>query len=383
LAPDDLEKPLTPRHRERKRVRFRLPVLPLITLGLAAVIVAALGWLAVVDDPLGGEPTALAPIERPVTATAAKVPGETPASGTQTVTIIDGKSGSRTEVAVGSGNGSGTLSASKGGGIAIDPRLAEMTAHGAIPRVGPAGERALDVYSRADPAAAARKGQRIAIVVSGLGVGASATSEAIARLPPAVTLAFTPQGGDLTSWVRMAHGTGHEILLQIPMEPFDYPDNDPGPQTLLTKLSKSQNVDRLHWFLSRAQGYVGVATYMGSRFTANESSFAPILGEIADRGLLYFDDGTSSRSVAPKLASAAKQPFLRADLVIDAHPNGPEIDAALEKLERIADQQGFAIGSAGPLPVSIERIARWAKAAQSRGIRLVPLTALGRPARES
>jgi hypothetical protein len=226
-------------------------------------------------------------------------------------------------------------------------------------------------------------GPRIAIVVSGLGVGASATSEAIAKLPPAVTLAFTPQGGDLTSWVRMARGTGHEILLQIPMEPFDYPDNDPGPQTLLTKLAKAQNVDRLHWFLSRAQGYVGVANYMGSRFTANESSFAPILGEIADRGLLYFDDGTSSRSVAPKLAAAAKQPFLRADLVIDAHPNGPEIDAALEKLERIADQQGFAIGSAGPLPVSIERIARWAKAAQSRGVRLVPLSALGRPPRES
>jgi polysaccharide deacetylase 2 family uncharacterized protein YibQ len=379
LAPDDLEKPLTPRHSERKRVRLPLPVLPLITLGLGAVIAAGFGWLAVVDDPLGGEPTAIAAIERPVAETAKAIPAETSSAGNQTVTIIDGKSGVRTEVAV----GSGAPPASKSGESAIDPRLVETTTHGAIPRVGPAGERPLDVYSRADPAAAARLGPRIAIVVSGLGVGASATSEAIAKLPPAVTLAFTPQGGDLTSWVRMARGTGHEILLQIPMEPFDYPDNDPGPQTLLTKRAKAQNVDRLHWFLSRAQGYVGVANYMGSRFTANENSFAPILGEIADRGLLYFDDGTSSRSVAPKLAAATKQPFLRADLVIDAHPNGPEIDAALEKLERLADQQGFAIASAGPLPVSIERIARWAKAAQSRGIRLVPLSALGRPPRES
>jgi polysaccharide deacetylase 2 family uncharacterized protein YibQ len=108
-----------------------------------------------------------------------------------------------------------------------------------------------------------------------------------------------------------------------------------------------------------------------------------VLTEVADRGLLYFDGGTSARSVAPKLASSTKQPFLRADLVIDADPNWADIDAALEKLERLAEKQGFAIGSAGPLPVSTERIVRWAKAAQSRGIRLVPLSALVQQPRES
>ena len=59
------------------------------------------------------------------------------------------------------------------------------------------------------------------------------------------------------------------------MEPFDYPDNDPGPQTLLTSLTPQQNVDRLYWLMSRFQGYVGLINMMGARFTASEQSFAP------------------------------------------------------------------------------------------------------------
>ena len=36
----------------------------------------------------------------------------------------------------------------------------------------------------------------VAIVVGGLGVGAAKTTDAIMKLPPAVTLAFTPYGSD-------------------------------------------------------------------------------------------------------------------------------------------------------------------------------------------
>ena len=73
-----------------------------------------------------------------------------------------------------------------------------------------------------------------------------------------MTLAFAPYGADLESWPSTRARDEHEVLLQVPMEPFDYPDNDPGPQTLLTSLSSEQNIDRLHWLMSRFQGYVGI-----------------------------------------------------------------------------------------------------------------------------
>jgi len=163
--------------------------------------------------------------------------------------------------------------------------------------------------------------------------------------------------------------------LQLPMEPFDYPDNDPGPQTLLTSLGPEQNIDRMHWLMSRFNGYVGVANYMGSRFTANDVSFAPMLREVAKRGLMYLDDGTSPRSLAGQIAGANGLPFAKANVVLDAVPTPNEIDRALARLEGMARETGIAVGVATALPVSIARIANWAKNAEARGFLLVPISA--------
>jgi len=258
----------------------------------------------------------------------------------------------------------------------VDPRLVEVSRHGAIPRVGNDGARPLDLYASAAAAAADRKLPRIAIVVGGLGIGGGTTAEAIGKLPDSITLAFAPYGGDLSRWAARARGGGHEIVLQLPMEPFDYPDNDPGPQTLLSTLTPEQNIDRLHWMLSRMQGYVGVTNYMGARFTSNDAALGAVLRDIGKRGLLYLDDGSSPRSIAMQSAATANAPSVKADLVVDATPNWADIDAALAKLETIAAERGVAVGTASALPLSIERIARWAKAAKERGIRIVPLSAI-------
>lgn len=386
MAPEDLSTPLGPKRSGGRPDRWTQPLLLAVVGAFAAAIVVALGWVALVDDPLGGEPMARAAINAPLDAPAAPAAGEQPKSGAaatdkQIVTVIDGKSGARTEVAV----RPGTDGDHRPTGTAppIDARLTEISRHGAIPRVAADGTRPLDAYSRAGSDAAARKASRIAIVVTGLGVSASTTGDALTKLPKSITLAFVPYGSDLPDWVARARAAGYEILLQLPMEPFDYPDNDPGPQTLLSSLRPSENVDRLHWFLSRTHGYVGVTNFMGARFTANADAIGPVLGDIAARGLLYFDDGASSRSQTQEAAANVKAAYLKADLVIDAKPNWADIDAALEKLERIASEKGFAVGSTGALPVSIERIARWVKAAESRGIRIVPLSALAARSKQS
>ena len=198
-----------------------------------------------------------------------------------------------------------------------------------------------------------------------------------------MTFAFAPYGGELGSQVARAREGGHEVLLQVPMEPFDYPDNDPGPQTLLTSLDAAQNVDRLHWAMSRFQGYVGIANAMGGRFTASEQAVAPVLRETAKRGLIYLDDGSSARSLASQIAGAHNLAFAKADLVLDAVPAPADVDRALGRLEAMARERGVAVGMASALPVSVERIARWAKTAESRGVLLVPITAVVAKAKSS
>jgi polysaccharide deacetylase 2 family uncharacterized protein YibQ len=189
-----------------------------------------------------------------------------------------------------------------------------------------------------------------------------------------VSLAFAPYGNDLEGHVSRARDDGHEVLLQAPMEPFDYPDNDPGPHTLTVRGKGAENLGRLHWAMARFTGYVGVVNYMGGKLTADEGALAPILRELGGRGLVFVDDGSSARSLAEKVGAAVQAPVARADLVLDGVPRADAVDRQLERLEQLARQRGFAIASASALPVTIDRIAAWARTLEGRGVELVPLT---------
>ncbi len=257
---------------------------------------------------------------------------------------------------------------------APDKRLLERSRHGALPRIAADGTRPAAFYAR--PAAAANGRPRIAILVGGLGISQTATAEAMAKLPEAVSLAFAPYGADLDRQAQKARSDGHEIFLQAPMEPFDYPDNDPGPHTLRVGAPDSENIDRLHWVMSRIQGYVGVVNYMGAKFTAQDQSLRPVAREIAERGLMLVDDGSSNRSLISSAGAALKAPAARADMVIDAVMRADVIDRELARLEAIAREKGSAFGVATAMPLSIERISRWARALEAKGVVLTPVSAL-------
>jgi uncharacterized protein len=236
------------------------------------------------------------------------------------------------------------------------------------------GLKPFTVYAAEADRTKAAKMPVVSIVVGGLGIGAAKTTDAIMKLPGAVTLAFTPYGADPGKLAERARAQRHEILLQIPMEPYEYPDNDPGPQTLLASLGPDENLDRLYWHLGRLQGYAGIANFMGARFVAADNAMTPVIREAAKRGLAYFDDGSAPRSVASALAAGQAMPFAKGDLSIDAVPTLTEIDRSLAKLEAIAKERGFAIGTASALPISIDRISAWVKTLDAHGVMLVPLT---------
>jgi polysaccharide deacetylase 2 family uncharacterized protein YibQ len=395
MTTDDLSTPLGQDTQPRRRRRLPFSGIQVIAAALGLLLLGFAGIALFHQDRLGGEPVVRVALQSnnaakttdrdsaaPASADAAK-PGQSaakaasnqPANGQKTITIIDGSSGARQDVVVaseGSATGAETASAIMSG---IDARLLEKSRYGMIPIVAD-GVTPFTAYAAGTPAERAKAATMptVAIVVGGLGIGAAKTTESILNLPSAVTLAFTPYGSDPAKLVARARGRHHEILLQVPMEPFDYPDNDPGPQTLLTTQSPEQNLDRLFWHLSRIQGYVGLTSFMGARFAVSDSAMQPVIREAAKRGLGYLDDGSSPRSVAGTLAQGQNMPFAKADLSIDAVPTTAEIDKALAKLESLAKTRGHAIGIASSLPVSVERIGNWAKALESRGVLLVPLT---------
>jgi polysaccharide deacetylase 2 family uncharacterized protein YibQ len=366
-------------------------------LAVACVTAVGLAWasialiVAIRRDPEGGEPMATALIEKRAApaqaAPATAQPGMSPSDTTQ---VARGQSSAR-QLESESGVTVVRPGADAPGAIVItipdslapvrlapapDSRLVERTRHGLLPKLGPDGATPSQVYARpAGPPPAGKIAGRIAILVGGLGISQSGTADAIAKLPGAVSLAFAPYGAELERTVQRARGEGHEVFLQLPMEPFDYPDNDPGPHTLLTGPKSADNIDRLNWVLGRFTGYVGIVNFLGGRLTSDEAALSPILRELAGRGLMVVDDGSSARSLLASSATRAQIPAMKVDRVIDTVARADAIDKELAAIDAMAREQGVAVASASALPVSIERIARWAQSLEAKGLMIVPVSA--------
>jgi polysaccharide deacetylase 2 family uncharacterized protein YibQ len=218
---------------------------------------------------------------------------------------------------------------------------------------------------------------RIALVVTGLGLSDRATEAAIRTLPAAVSLSFTPYAKNLKSWVTLARSNGHEVLLDLPMEPTTFPNDDPGPRALITSLSMLENQERLDWILDQADSYVGLAGYMGSRFSSSEEQLRPVFQALKDRGLLYLDNRPADGYVAARLAR--KMGLVHAvnnRLIDDRQASRLTVDARLAQIERVALTERVAVAMARPFPVTLERLAAWLAELDEQGFVLVPLTAV-------
>ena len=212
---------------------------------------------------------------------------------------------------------------------------------------------------------------RIALVIGGLGLNSAATKSAIERLPPEVTLSFVPYADNLQGWIDLARANGHEVLLEVPMEPIDYPNNDPGPQTLMANAAPAETVKRLDWLLSRASGYFGVANYLGGKFVTSEPAMATFTSQLKARGLAFVDDGSA-------LGRGSGVPRASASAVVDEQLAADSIDHALLGLEASALQHGSAVGSGFAYPVTVEQVTHWAQGLAGRGYQLAPASAVTR-----
>lgn len=258
---------------------------------------------------------------------------------------------------------------------APDPALIEQSSFGPLPKIGVDGLEPWQAYAR--PVKGGDDRPRVAVILSGLGLSSAATEAAIQGLPSEVTLAFQPFADNIQQWIRLARAAGHEVLLNLPMEPVDFPANDPGPRALFVTLSPDENEERLRWALSRVTGYVGVVNHMGSRFTTSREAMKPILAEIKARGLLYVDARSSARSIATVMASQMQIPRAINDRFLDSREvSRVTIDARLTELERIAKDAGVSIAIGQAFPVTIERVREWAQTLEGKGLALVPVSAV-------
>ncbi len=264
-----------------------------------------------------------------------------------------------------------------------DPELIERGATGVIPKRSPDGLRPMDVYSRQPDTEGNFGVARVVIIVAGLGISQTSTQLAIKELPGSITLAFAPYGHSLGRWMQQARKSGHELLLQVPMEPIDLARNNPGAHTLKNDATREENLADLHWSMSRITNYVGIMNYLGGRFLSEPGAIQAVFGEIAERGLLFLEDGSVKNSIGAGMAVRSILPYAKADVLLDNVRSRAAIAKKLDKLTKQAKRTGLAIGVGNAFPDTISMIAEFSRNAAEMGIEITPLAAIVKPSQDN
>ncbi len=416
MIEEDLKKPLQRQHLKRRIGFSSVSGLRIATFSVAAFGVGLVGWLSLNSDPLGGQPVVtvkMLPGDPVIVAAANELPVSAPSEGTmrvygsdnEPVELDSGITSTKAKTVTSQMTrieGSTELTAldrqfevpPEGapeedviitGAISSAPArvrlrrapirgLVEKTSFGPLPKVSGTLTPAKAYARPVNRKKLSKLKGKIAIVIGGMGISSQSTRKAVRSLPGPVTLAFAPYGKGLQRWITKARRRGHEVLLQLPMEPFNYPATSPGPNPLLTSLRPDQNLNRLKHYMGRFTGYAGVTNYMGAKFSSDVSALGPVMGELKRRGLTYLDDGTSGRSKSEQVGKLFNLDVARADKVIDRVQDPVTIRANLEKLEKIALKKGIAVAVGTGLPETLTEVSQWANTLSEKGIGLIPVS---------
>jgi polysaccharide deacetylase 2 family uncharacterized protein YibQ len=384
---DELRQPLRRRGTFEKLWAMRPPGLTAASLAMPLILVAVGVWLVRTPYPYAGEPivtVSIPPVEELKTSSIDKAPEVEPKADKPSEPEEPVDSGDRQKLEILEAEPQETVETDTA--IIVSPRrslkpapfaeVSEPGPYGALPRIGQGNRKPQTVYARPVSMGILHSDvPKVAILLGGMGLNRDLTQKATRELPGEITFAFAPYGDDLQAQVNRARAQGHEILLQLPLEPFGYPAANPGPKTLMAKSAGNTNLDSLAWHMGRFAGYVGITNYMGGRFLSEVQALRPVLAEIKKRGLIFLDDGTAPRSMATEIGSIVGLPVKSAAKVIDADPDAQFIDKALADLEAEAKETGFAIGTGTGLEVTIEAVDEWSRSLAEKGILLVPISA--------
>ncbi|MEM1152015.1 MAG: divergent polysaccharide deacetylase family protein [Pseudomonadota bacterium] len=255
------------------------------------------------------------------------------------------------------------------------PDLHEWSGNRRLPVVSDAGEEIADAYARPFYA---RSGQpSVALVLGGLGINYTHTVSAIDELPPEVTLSFAPHARGLQTWIRRAREAGHEVLIELPLEPQTHGRLRPHANMLSADFNTQRNTSNLETILGLGHGYFGVINYQGDKFAANKDAADAMFSALKARGVAFIDDGSlPPTSVLETAAADMGARYARANFVIDARMDADAMQSQLLALEAAALENGGALGTAIGYPLTIDIINDWTETLAAKGIVLAPASAL-------
>src|SRR5262250_281808 len=161
---------------------------------------------------------------------------------------------------------------------------------------------------------------RIAVIVDNLGARRD-VFDPLREIRRPLTVAVLP-GLPLSEWTaREAAAAGMEVILDLPMEPYRFPEVDPGPGALLMAMSPKEMQAQIAAHLASVPGAVGVTNHMGSRMTEDRTHMRTVMEVLAGRRLFLVDGLSSNLSLAYDEAKSLGVRAGRRQVIVD-HKGG-------------------------------------------------------------
>ena len=218
---------------------------------------------------------------------------------------------------------------------------------------------------------------RVAVIVDDLG-GRRDVFDVLREIRRPLTVAVLTALPLSASIARDAFRSGMEVLLDVPMEPYRYPELDPGPGMLTAAMAPGEIQKAVGTQLETVAAAVGVMNRMGSRLTEDRSRMRAMLEVLAARRLFLVDAYTSSQSLAFDEARSAGVRAARRQILVD-HARGEAGDRIRwDEVAGWAERRGEVIVVAHGHPLTVRLLKEYVPRWEARGLRLVPVSTLAR-----
>jgi polysaccharide deacetylase 2 family uncharacterized protein YibQ len=211
---------------------------------------------------------------------------------------------------------------------------------------------------------------RLAILLDDGGQKLDLVSKA-AALPTKVGFAILPFLPKSAETAVALHEAGHEIWLHLPMEPENYPANDPGPGALLMAMDSDDLRTAIHSAINNIPHAVGVNNHMGSKATADLKTMTWIMQEIKTRDMAFIDSRTTIHTVAEEAAQAQGVPTNRRHVFLDNERSAAAIRVQLDEAVYRSRMEGEIIAIGHLDQVTIEVLSQELPGLAKRGADLV------------
>jgi polysaccharide deacetylase 2 family uncharacterized protein YibQ len=190
------------------------------------------------------------------------------------------------------------------------------------------------------------------------------------RIDPNVNFSILPNGTEAQAFAERLSAHGFELLCHLPMEPIDYPKQQPGANAIFTSMTDAEIAATTRRNVESVPRARGVNNHMGSRATLDSRVMRDVLNALP-KDLYFIDSKTSGGSIAGRMAKEMNIPTASRNVFLDDVQSERAVRRQIEMLSSIAAERGVAVGIGHPYPVTIRVLNELAPSLRARGFRFV------------